>query len=110
RFPREETMTDDDEPFSIDGLDTWRLRTKLLDESVTALKAKSDSDPEAILVQLASRLQGRGELPLPPFGAISKQELFQPLLQTLHDCHQRLREHPLIKNHTVHIEYLEGNL
>lgn len=82
-FLREqEELTEDDEPFSLDGLQRYQISHWLLEQAITA----EPHDWPQQLDQAASRLQARGELPLAGFGGLALEQVLDPL----HDQLQRL--------------------
>ena len=58
--PKEAEAVDDDEPFSIAGLDAYRLRAALLEEPDAAI----DEGIDALLARRVARLSGEGGLPM----------------------------------------------
>ncbi|WP_339649679.1 exodeoxyribonuclease V subunit gamma [Halopseudomonas pelagia] len=93
-----EVVTEDDEHFSLDGLQRYQLSQTLLD----SLKdAQPESDLMALLEQGAVRLQQRGQLPLAGFAGLTSEQLLAPLADQLQRYHLQARlwdqrlDHPL---------------
>ena len=81
-FLREQDhSTEDDEPFTLDGLEQYQLSQWLLEQAIAAPQEQWLEQLE----QAAARLQARGELPLAGFGALAREQIIRPL----HDQLQR---------------------
>lgn len=79
-FMREQdNPTEDDEPFSLDGLEQYQLSQWLLEQAVAA---PPENWPQQ-LEQAAGRLQARGELPLAGFGGLAREQMLDPLYDQL---------------------------
>lgn len=79
-FMRErDDATEDDEPFSLNGLEQYRLRQWLLEQA----SAGQPPDWPQQLEQAAGRLQARGELPLAGFGGLALAQVLEPLRDQL---------------------------
>tara|TARA_R110000822_G_scaffold78578_7_gene188179 strand:- start:13865 stop:17374 length:3510 start_codon:yes stop_codon:yes gene_type:complete len=103
-----EVTAEDDEHFSLDGLQRYQLSQALLD----SLKdAAPDADLPALLEHGALRLQQRGDLPLAGFAGLASGQLLAPLADQLTRYHQQARlwsqrlDHPLpIEGRTAALE------
>ncbi|SHH23101.1 exodeoxyribonuclease V subunit gamma [Ferrimonas marina] len=72
----ESEAADDLEPFALDGLEAYQIRTELM-------AVLNDSEPEqreAVLAQRVARLRGRGQLPMGAFAELASDHLAQPAL------------------------------
>lgn len=86
----------DSEPFVSDGLESWQLRSQLLDSSLQQLARQPDSDTSALLQQQISRLQRTGALPVPPFADAVQTRLHEQLDEPLQRYQQLLASHPQV--------------
>lgn len=75
----QDSITEDDEPFALDGLDRHQLSQWLLQQAV----AEPQADWDERLQQAAARLSARGELPLAGFGELVREQLLSPLQDQL---------------------------
>lgn len=79
-FMREQdNAIEDDEPFSLDGLEQYQISHWLLEQAVSA----EPQDWPQQLDQAAGRLQARGELPLAGFGDLALEQMLEPLRDQL---------------------------
>ena len=79
-FMREQdNPTEDDEPFSLDGLEQYQISHWLLEQAVSA----EPQDWPQQLDQAAGRLQARGELPLAGFAGLALEQVLDPLHEQL---------------------------
>ena len=79
-FMREQdNAIEDDEPFSLDGLEQYQISHWLLEQAVSA----EPQDWPQQLDQAAGRLQARGELPLAGFGDLALEQMLEPLREQL---------------------------
>ena len=85
----QQSNTEDDEPFALDGLERHQLSQWLLEQ---VQQADLQDDWQALLVEQASRLQQRGSLPLAGFGELTLAQLVEPLGGQL----ERFREQLLL--------------
>ena len=85
----QEKGAEDDEPFTLDGLQRHQLSQWLLER---VQQAPLDADWDALLLVEAERLQQRGELPLAGFAALTREQLLGPL----HNQLARYREQALL--------------
>ena len=85
----QQSNTEDDEPFALDGLQQHQLSQWLLEQ---VQQADLQDDWQALLVEQASRLQQRGSLPLAGFGELTLAQLVEPLGGQL----ERFREQLLL--------------
>src|SRR5699024_4389 len=79
RLEPESQALDDTEPFTLSGLHQWRLQDALLE----AAQRAGDAHHQDALARTLDRFAGRGELPLAPFTAASRDALTVPLRQPL---------------------------
>ncbi|PRB79914.1 exodeoxyribonuclease V subunit gamma [Pseudomonas sp. MYb185] len=75
----QDSITEDDEPFALDGLDRHQLSQWLLQQAV----AEPEGNWDQRLQQAAGRLSARGELPLAGFGELAREQLLDPLQDQL---------------------------
>ena len=79
-FLREqETLTEDDEPFTLDGLQQYQLRQWLLEQALRHPQQEWNEQ----LQQAAARLRARGEVPLAGFAQLALDQVCQPLGEQL---------------------------
>jgi exodeoxyribonuclease V gamma subunit len=71
----QDEVTADDEPFALDGLDSYQLRQWLLQQAI----AGPEETWQTRLEQAGERLAARGELPLAGFGELARTQLLDPL-------------------------------
>ena len=89
---------EDDEHFSLDGLQRYQLSQSLLD---SIKDAEPEADLMALLQQGALRLQQCGQLPLAGFAGLASEQLLAPLADQLERYRQQAQlwdqrlEHPL---------------
>lgn len=86
----ESQALDDTEPFTLSGLHQWRLQNTLLE----AARRAGDAHYQDALAHTLDRFAGRGELPLAPFTAASRDALTVPLRQPLARYFQSQARHP----------------
>lgn len=87
-FLREQDdTTEDDEAFTLDGLQQYQLRQWLLEQVVTT----PQQDWPQQLQQAAARLEARGALPLAGFGQLTSQQVLAPLADQLERCAAQLQ-------------------
>lgn len=77
--------TQDDEPFVLDGLENYQLKSELL-----RVAADGAGDLAASMQAGAARMQRSGELPLLGFGEQLVEQLVEPLVSQLQQYQQRL--------------------
>ena len=76
-FERDDPTSEDQEPFELDGLDTWKLQDELILAQADAL-AHGEGIEAARAVQL-DRIRRRGELAGGGFGDIMAETLLEPM-------------------------------
>ncbi|GAA4335699.1 exodeoxyribonuclease V subunit gamma [Pigmentiphaga soli] len=76
-FDADGPAAEDDEPFGLDGLDSYRLAESLFEA------ARDADDPDAALRARAARLQRSGELPVGGFGERRLEALIDPVRELL---------------------------
>ena len=89
-FDDTETVTQNQEPFSLDGLSPFNQGEMLLN---AGLAAPASERSEAVY-SAARRLQRTGELPPGGFGPLSAQKLAEPVLQMLKYHHRLAEKYP----------------
>lgn len=75
----QDDVTADDEPFALDGLDSYQLSQWLLQQATGG----PEDDWLERLEQAGQRLAARGELPLAGFGELTRARLLEPLVDQL---------------------------
>ena len=93
-FDDAETITRNQEPFSLDGLSSFNQGKMLLN---AGLATPNSEGPEAVLREVhraAKRLQRTGELPPGGFGPLSAKTLTEPVLQMLRYHHRLAEDYP----------------
>lgn len=94
----QDTVTEDDEPFALDGLQRHQLSQWLL-EQVKDLDP--DADWHAELTAQAARLMQRGSLPLAGFGGLTRDQLISPLEDQLSRYREQLPVWPQVIEHPL---------
>ncbi len=91
-FDAEGAVEQDQEPFTIDALENWRLQDELIRAQKAAL-LDGRSREQALRMQL-QRIAGRGELPLGAFGELQQQQLAEPMQAMFGRYESELRDWP----------------
>ncbi|SEL15303.1 exodeoxyribonuclease V subunit gamma [Ectothiorhodospira marina] len=90
-----EQPAEDEEPFHLDGLGNWSLRSTLIERLTRSAPGGPAADPGALdLSASAERLTRAGELPLPPFDAHWREALLTHLEPPVTQYQALLLDHP----------------
>jgi exodeoxyribonuclease V gamma subunit len=76
-FDEDDPASEDDEPFSLDGLQRWKLQDELITAQRVAVERGEDR--EAVLARGLARAAARGDLPVGAFGTLSATQLAEPM-------------------------------
>ncbi|WP_292256281.1 exodeoxyribonuclease V subunit gamma [Marinospirillum sp.] len=87
-------LAEDEESFSLNGLDQWQIQEQLLQHLTLALTQQPHLLPQRAIQQAAERIQRSGQLPLPPFAEAIKHQLSEELLEPVSCYQQLLRDFP----------------
>lgn len=90
----QQEVLQDEENFTLDGLENWSLSNRLIQEVTHSLAQQPEATPKALLQSAASRLERSGDLPLPPFASRQSHVLQNDLLEPLDTYRQLLTDYP----------------
>ncbi|ODC02982.1 exodeoxyribonuclease V subunit gamma [Terasakiispira papahanaumokuakeensis] len=99
---------EDDEPFTLDALDSWQLQQQLILNVQRRLQEAPMAASEALLETAAEQLARAGQLPLPPFAQAAKTLLMHDLVVPISRYQQLLQAYPKLEPLQVHEWSLPG--
>ncbi len=102
-FERDDPVSDDQEPFALDGLRRWQLRDALIHEQIAALE-QGESPVDAGARQIA-RIVRRGDLAAGAFGDAIAEEIAAPLELLLTAYQKALSRWPQVITEEVEIRF-----
>ena len=82
-----------EETFTLDGLETWSLENKLIQQVLYALALQPEQATDVLLQEAVARLQRSGDLALPPFAQQQGHALTQALTEPLATYRQIIQEY-----------------
>ncbi|WP_239482682.1 exodeoxyribonuclease V subunit gamma [Paraburkholderia sp. C35] len=92
----EEAASDDQEPFELDGLDTWKLQSELI--GAQAAEVHDDGDASAIAAARDACLaviRRRGDVAAGGFGDLASDKLIEPMDKLFQEYRQQLARWPV---------------
>lgn len=83
----------DEETFTLDGLETWSLENRLIQQVLHGLALRPEQSSDLLLQEAIERLRRSGDLALPPFAQQQGRALIQALSEPLASYQQIIQEY-----------------